>query len=69
MNTLPAAPGEDELARARWFKSSRSNGATTCVEVAHLTGGTAVRDSKDPGGHVLFFAPEEWSRFLATVSR
>lgn len=67
MNTLPAAPGEDELARAHWFKSSRSNGATTCVEVAHLSDGTAVRDSTNPGGRVLFFTPGAWRRFLNTT--
>ncbi|WP_435846815.1 DUF397 domain-containing protein [Streptomyces griseofuscus] len=32
---------------AEWFKSSHSNGNGNCVEVAHLDGGIALRDSKE----------------------
>jgi Domain of unknown function (DUF397) len=54
-----------DLKRAEWRKSSysSSNGGQ-CVEVAcNVPGVVAVRDSKDPGGPVLAFAPAEWQTF------
>ena len=51
-----------------WKKSSYSGGNNNCVEVAQLgRSGTAVRDSKDPGGPVLVFGRESWSAFLEGV--
>jgi hypothetical protein len=48
-----------------WHKSSYSTNCGNCVEVAELPGGgAAVRDSKDPGGHVLKFTASEWSAFI-----
>ena len=39
-----------------------------CVEVAPLSdGGKAVRDSKDPSGPILRFAPGDWASFVAAV--
>lgn len=54
--------------RLTWRKSSRSttNGGS-CVEVATLHDGVAVRDSKDPAGPVLAVTPAEWRAFLASV--
>ncbi|MGW1713085.1 DUF397 domain-containing protein [Streptomyces sp. NPDC002156] len=51
-------------------KASASQGGTQeCVEVAHTAdGGRAIRDSKDPHGPVLFFAPTEWNAFSASVN-
>ena len=40
-----------DLSRAKWRKSSRSNGQGSCVEVANTLG--AMRDSKNPDGPVL----------------
>lgn len=55
-----------DLARAKWFKSSRSGGGKDCVEVAHLDeGAVGVRDSKNPTGPALVFSPSEWSAFIA----
>ncbi|WP_225730474.1 MULTISPECIES: DUF397 domain-containing protein [unclassified Nocardia] len=55
-----------DLSGAKWFKSSRSSGKDTCVEVAYLDGGVVgVRDSKNPTGPALVFAPAEWDAFLA----
>jgi hypothetical protein len=50
------------LTDATWRKSSYS-GSTggQCVEVAELPGVVAVRDSKDPEGGALVFAPEAFS--------
>ncbi|MBG0827362.1 DUF397 domain-containing protein [Planomonospora sp. ID67723] len=51
-----------------WVKSSLSSTNNECVEVARSTGGPVfVRDSKDPAGPVLAFAPGEWRAFLAGV--
>ncbi|MET9024831.1 DUF397 domain-containing protein [Nocardia sp. NPDC004168] len=58
-----------DLSGARWFKSSRSSGGKECVEVAFLDGGhVGVRDSKNPTGPALVFAPGEWDAFTAGVN-
>jgi hypothetical protein len=58
----------DGIDRPQWRKSSYSgsNGGA-CVEVARNPGAVAVRDSKDPDGPRLAFAPEEWTAFTAGV--
>ncbi|MFI0939230.1 DUF397 domain-containing protein [Streptomyces sp. NPDC021020] len=49
-----------------WFKSSySSNDEPACVEVAACPDTIHVRDSKDPEGPALAFAPAAWSAFLA----
>ncbi|WP_280380568.1 DUF397 domain-containing protein [Nocardia wallacei] len=56
------------LAGARWFKSTRSSGSKDCVEVAFLDEGlVGVRDSKNPSGPALVFAPGEWDAFTTGV--
>ncbi|MFF5208888.1 DUF397 domain-containing protein [Streptosporangium sp. NPDC000396] len=58
-----------DLSAAVWRKSSRSsdNGGQ-CVEVAdNLPGVVAVRDSKNPAGPKLLFAPAEWRFFVEGV--
>jgi hypothetical protein len=54
---------------AEWRKSSYSSGnGGQCVEVArNLPGVVAVRDSKDPGGPALVFAPADWEAFTAAL--
>ena len=58
-----------DLTQARWFKSSRSTGSKDCVEVAFLgEGSVGIRDSKNPTGPALVFAPSEWDAFAADTS-
>ena len=40
---------------------------SSCVEVADLACGAAVRDSKNPGRGHLPFPAAEWDAFLATA--
>ena len=58
-----------DLSRATWRKSARSGGTGgNCVEVArNLPGIVAVRDSKDPDGPKLLFAPHQWVAFTAGI--
>jgi hypothetical protein len=59
-----------DLSRARWRKSSRSNGAgNECVELAFVPGAIALRDSKNPTSVTLLMSPSEWDALRrATVS-
>ncbi|MEU8342552.1 DUF397 domain-containing protein [Spirillospora sp. NPDC048832] len=54
----------------RWRKSSHSGDhPSNCLEVAMVDQGIAARDSKDPAGPVLGFAPVEWRGFVDEVKR
>ena len=51
-----------------WVKSSLSFANHNCVEVADLSGGEiGVRNSREPGGAVLRFTPDEWHAFVGGV--
>lgn len=56
-----------ERTQMPWKKSSRSSGTGQCVEVAFAPDAVAIRDSKDPHGHMLAFIPEEWTAFIHDV--
>jgi hypothetical protein len=57
-----------ELTRIRWRKSTHSstNGGE-CIEVGTAPRTVAVRDSKDPAGPALAFAPGRWQAFTRAV--
>ncbi len=50
-----------------WHKSSYSGANHECVEVADFGPVVAVRDSKDPDGPKLAFAPAGWRAFISGV--
>ncbi|WP_434440544.1 DUF397 domain-containing protein [Lentzea sp. E54] len=52
----------------RWRKSSRSSaGGPECVEIALVTSGAAVRDSKNADGARLKFGDAGWVTFLTAA--
>lgn len=58
----------DDLSGMPWFKSSYSGGNDDCVEVAWLRSGrVGVRDSKNPAGPALDYAPADWDAFIARM--
>ncbi|WP_306361042.1 DUF397 domain-containing protein [Nocardia sp. CC227C] len=53
-----------------WFKSSHSGATSDCVEIAWLPEDhVGVRDSKNPTGPALVFAPGVWDAFAASTAR
>lgn len=60
-----------DLPGAAWIKSSYSGSdQSQCVEIADVQptlGRVAVRDSKNPKGPALLFAPERFSAFVTNV--
>ncbi|WP_367137444.1 DUF397 domain-containing protein [Saccharothrix sp. HUAS TT1] len=54
-----------DLSDAAWRKSSFSGSGESCVEVAPVGEGVAMRDSKNPGGPTLSFTISRWREFLA----
>jgi hypothetical protein len=50
-----------------WRKSCYSGDEGNCVEVADLSVGRAVRDSKDPLGPALVFTAAGWAAFTLGV--
>ncbi|WP_422744448.1 DUF397 domain-containing protein [Micromonospora sp. WMMD754] len=54
----------------RWRKSTRSDNAGNCVEVAdNLPGVVLVRDSKDPSGPTLTLTADTWQSLVAHLRR
>lgn len=64
----PGGTGHPDLAGAAWRKSSHSNGAANCVEVAMLTDGSVgLRHSRRPDAEVIVYSRTEWAAFVAGV--
>ncbi|MER6817360.1 DUF397 domain-containing protein [Spirillospora sp. NPDC000708] len=61
--------GSEIPATAAWRKSTYSgSGNDACVEITtSVAGVVGVRDSVDPGGPVLGFAPSAWRAFTARI--
>jgi hypothetical protein len=61
---------QPELICSPWVKSSYSDTGANCVEIARtVSGGIAVRDSKNPSGPVLMVGAAEWEEFVQRVKR
>ncbi|MFC8716769.1 DUF397 domain-containing protein [Kitasatospora sp. NPDC057198] len=57
-----------EISARGWYKSSYSAQANDCVETAQIvSGGVAVRDSKNPAGPALLFPTASWAAFVTAV--
>lgn len=53
-----------------WRKASRSNDqGGACVELAALTEGVGVRDSRDPDGPRLLLAPATFRALLSNLKQ
>lgn len=51
-----------------WRKSSHSgHDGGECIEVSHIPGGIAVRDSKCPDGPVVMLARGTWRRLIGDL--
>ncbi|MFF2653205.1 DUF397 domain-containing protein [Streptomyces sp. NPDC058045] len=50
-----------------FYKSSYSNGAGECIEVAATVAGKAFRDSKDLSVGVAFMSSAGWQAFIESV--
>ena len=53
-----------EVLVANWRKASRSIGNGACVEAASAAGRVLIRDSVNPSGAVIAYAPEAWQGFI-----
>ncbi|MBE9015765.1 DUF397 domain-containing protein [Chroococcidiopsis sp. CCALA 051] len=56
-----------DFSNVKFFKSSYSADASTCVEVSFKDGCIAVRDSKNPEQGLLVFNKSEWEAFIKGV--
>lgn len=54
---------------ATWRKSSYSDAGGNCVEVAALTGGSAVRDSKAPAAGTLHLTAAAHSAWINSIKQ
>lgn len=60
-------PKEPDVRGPHWRKATLSQANGACVEVASLGGEIAVRNSKEPDGHILVFGMDQWNEFLRRI--
>jgi Domain of unknown function (DUF397) len=56
-----------EVLAANWRKASRSVGNGACVEVGSASSRVLVRDSVNPAGAAIAYAPEAWLSFIDSM--
>ena len=54
------SPMDVEVPAVNWRKAGRSVGNGACVEVASASARVLVRDSVNPSGTAIAYAPEAW---------
>lgn len=52
-----------------WIKSRKSGSNGSCVELRRHDGQVEVRDTKDRGGPILAFTPDEFTAWLDGAKR
>ncbi|MFI6686633.1 DUF397 domain-containing protein [Streptomyces sp. NPDC050485] len=58
----------DVAPEGAWFKSSYSGAeGNSCIEIAPLTSGIGIRDSKDKEGPALVVSAETWAAFVSPM--
>jgi hypothetical protein len=55
------------MMNVEWRKSTYSTDQGNCVEAASVPDAIAIRDSKNPNGPNLAFAPESWEAYTSHV--
>jgi hypothetical protein len=61
------SPMDVEAPAANWRKASRSIGNGACVEVGSTEARVLVRDSVNPAGATIAYAPEAWQGFIRST--
>ena len=66
MGEPTSAPAAESLV---WFTSSYSSAQGQCAACARFPGGTAVRDSKQANGPMLWFNAASWQVFTERMKQ